>query len=55
MFYLSGKEDALIKTGKNLGFTTLKEDIGYGAPMAIGTAEVRPLDLMQAYSVLANL
>ena len=33
---------------------SLKENAGYGAPIAIGTAEVRPLDLMQAYSVIAN-
>jgi penicillin-binding protein 1A len=55
MFYLAGKEDSIIKFGRTIGFTTLKDDIGYGAPMAIWTAEVRPLDLMQAYSVFANL
>lgn len=35
--------------------STVVENAGYGAPMAIGTAEVRPIDLMQAYSVFANL
>ncbi len=55
MFFLAGKEESIIKYGKSLGFTTLKDNAGYGAPMAIGTAEVRPIDLMQAYSVFANL
>ncbi len=55
MFYLAGREESLIKFGRDIGFTTLKDDIWYGAPMAIWTAEVRPIDLMQAYSVLANL
>jgi membrane carboxypeptidase/penicillin-binding protein len=26
----------------------------YGAPLSIGTAEVKPIELMQAYSVFAN-
>lgn len=55
MFYLAGGEDTIIKFGKSFGLNTLKENAGYGAPIAIGTAEVRPIDLMQAYSVFANL
>ncbi len=55
MFFLAGKEENIVKFGQSLGFGTLKENAGYGAPMAIGTAEVRPIDLMQAYSVFANL
>lgn len=55
MFYLAGGEDTIVKFGKSLGLGTLRENAGYGAPLAIGTAEVRPLDLMQAYSVFANL
>lgn len=55
MFFLAGKEENIVKFGQSIGFGTLKNDAGYGAPMAIGTAEVRPIDLMQAYSVFANL
>ena len=55
MFFLAGKEESIVKFGQSLGFNSLKENAGYGAPMAIGTAEVRPVDLMQAYSVFANL
>lgn len=55
MFYLAGGEDAIVKFWKEQGgLVTLKENAGYGAPLAIGAGEVRPLDLMQAYSVLAN-
>ncbi len=54
MFYLAGKEAEVVKFGKSIGLTTLKEDAWYWAPLAIGSAEVRPIDLMQAYSVLAN-
>ena len=55
MFFLAGKEENIVKFGQSLGFGTLKENAWYGAPMAIGTAEVRPVDLMQAYSIFANL
>lgn len=54
MFYLAWGEEAIVKIWKNLWLSTLKENAWYWAPMAIGTAEVRPIDLMQAYSVLAN-
>lgn len=54
MFYLAGGEEEIVKVGKSIGLSSLREDAGYGAPMAIGTAEVRPIDLMQAYSVIAN-
>jgi penicillin-binding protein 1A len=55
MFYLAWKEESVIKFSRSLWFTTMKDDVWYGAPMAIWTAEVRPVDLMQAYSVFANL
>jgi penicillin-binding protein 1A len=55
MYFLAGKEEDLTPFGQSLGLTTLEKNAAYGAPMAIGTAEVRPIDLMQAYSVLANL
>lgn len=55
MFYLAGGEDEIVKFWKNKwGLVTLKENAGYGAPLAIGAWEIRPIDLMQAYSVLAN-
>lgn len=54
MFYLAGWEDPIVKFVKSLGMTTVKENAGYGAPMAVWTPNVRPIDLLQAYSVFAN-
>jgi penicillin-binding protein 1A len=54
MYYLAGQEEAIIKYAKGLGLTSLRENYGYGAPIAIGTAEAKPIDMMQAYSVFAN-
>jgi penicillin-binding protein 1A len=54
MFYLAWWEKTIVEIWKKLWFESLKENAWYGAPIAIWTAEVRPYDLMQAYSVLAN-
>ncbi len=54
MFFLAWGEESLVQFGRSIGLQTLKENAGYGAPLAIGTAEVRPIDLLQGYSVLAN-
>lgn len=55
MFYLAGGEDEIVKFWKEKwGLSTLKENAWYGAPLAIGAGEVRPIDLMQAYSIFAN-
>jgi penicillin-binding protein 1A len=54
MYYLAGQEEAIIKYAKWLGLSNLKDNFGYGAPIAIGTAEAKPIDMMQAYSVFAN-
>jgi penicillin-binding protein 1A len=54
MFFLAGGEEEIVRLGKSFWLSSLKENAGYGWPLAIGTAEVRPIDLMQAYSVLAN-
>lgn len=54
MYYLAGQEDDIVKHGRNLGLSTLKDNASYGAPIAIGTAEVKPIDMLQAYSVFAN-
>lgn len=55
MFYLAGGEEDIIKFVKTLGIGTLKENFWYGAPLAIWAGEVRPIDMLQAYSVFANL
>ncbi len=52
MYYLAWQEEKIKNFVSSLGITGLKEN--YGAPMALGVSETRPIDLMQAYSVLAN-
>ncbi len=52
MYYLAEQEEKIKKDLTKFGITGFGEN--YGAPMALGTSEVRPIDLMQAYSVLAN-
>jgi penicillin-binding protein 1A len=54
MYYLAGQEEAIIKYARWLWLSNLKDNFGYGAPIAIGTAEAKPIDMMQAYSVFAN-
>ena len=55
MFYLAGKEEAIANFWKKIGLTNLDPNAAYGWSLALGAAVVRPIDLMQAYSVLANL
>ena len=54
MFYLAGQEDLIVRHAQSLWLITVREKADYGAPMALGTAEVRPIDMMQAYSIFAN-
>lgn len=55
MFYLAWGEEEILKFVKILWITTLEDDFWYGAPLAIWAWEVRPIDILQAYSVFANL
>lgn len=55
MFSIAWWEAAIINMMKNLWVTSLREDWMYGAPLALGTWEISPLELAQAYSVFANL
>lgn len=48
-----GIEQAL-DSAKNLGLTTLKEPDNYGLSLILGTAEVKLLELTNAYAVFAN-
>ena len=54
MFYLAGGESAIITHARALGITSLVPEQDYGAPLAIGTAELTPLELATAYSTIAN-
>ncbi len=54
MFSVAGGEESVVKFARSLGILSLREDGMYGAPLAIGTGELKPLELMEAYSVFAN-
>ena len=54
MFSVAGGESSVVKFGRSIGILSLQEDAGYGSPLAIGTGELKPLELLGAYSVFAN-
>ncbi len=53
VFYLAGPEK-VINLAKKFGMTYLKDWQNYGLSLALGTAEVRMIDLIKFYSALAN-
>jgi len=53
VLYLAGVKDT-INTAHQLGITTLNEINRYGLSLVLGGGDVKPLDLVQAYSVLAQ-
>ncbi len=52
-YFLAGQETEIIPFMENFGIS-LDENIGYGWPLALGSGEVRLLDMVGAYSVFAN-
>lgn len=54
MFSVAGGEAAVVKHARSLGALSLRENGNYGMPLAIGTGELKPIELMEAYSVFAN-
>ncbi|QFR39220.1 hypothetical protein A9Q91_03215 [Candidatus Gracilibacteria bacterium 28_42_T64] len=55
MFYMAGGERSIVSFMKTLGVDSLKNHGNYGAPLALGTGEMTPLELASAYSVFANM
>jgi len=47
--------DRMIKTGQSLGITSWNEPSRFGLSLTLGGGEVKLFDLVQTYSVLANL
>ncbi|MFZ1812356.1 MAG: PBP1A family penicillin-binding protein [Candidatus Saccharimonadales bacterium] len=45
--------DASVETAQRMGLTTIKKDNNYGLSLAIGSAEVTPLAITNAYATLA--
>lgn len=55
MFFFGWWEDTIIKFANSLWILSLKLWMSYGWPLAIWTWELKPLELLQAYSVMANM
>lgn len=55
MYYLAGGEKKIVSFAWSLWITGLREDGTYGAPMALWTPEITPVDMAKAYTVFANL
>lgn len=55
MYFLAWQEEAIAKFGQSIWLKTLDENAWVGGSLALWAEEVRPIDLMQAYSVFANL
>ncbi|MDP3954152.1 MAG: transglycosylase domain-containing protein [bacterium] len=53
VLYLAGIENT-IKNAKNMGITSLNEPERYGLSLVLGGAEVKLIDIVSAYGVLAN-
>lgn len=54
-YFLAGEQKAIIAYLKTAGVKSLKDNFYYWAPLAIGTGEMTPLELLWAYSVFANM
>ncbi|MDD3144543.1 MAG: transglycosylase domain-containing protein [Candidatus Gracilibacteria bacterium] len=55
MYYMAGGEANIVNFMQKLGVTSLNSNGNYGAPLALGTGEMTPLELASAYTVFANL
>lgn len=54
-YYLGGEQGPIIELAKKLGISTLDPNRDYGYPLAIGSGEVKMIDMVTAYSVFANM
>lgn len=53
-YFLAGEETAIATFVNKLGLTSVQENGNYGPTLALGTAEVTPLEMAEGYSVFAN-
>lgn len=54
-YFLAGEQKWIIEYLKTAWITSLDENFYYWAPLALGTGEVPPIEMAQAYSVFANM
>ncbi|MGE4443622.1 MAG: transglycosylase domain-containing protein [Candidatus Altimarinota bacterium] len=55
LYFLAGEQKGIIDYLKSVGVQSLDENFYYGAPLALGTGEMTPLEVAQAYTVFANM
>lgn len=53
-YFLGGEQDSIIDNVEKMGIQSLDRRVDYGWPLALGTGEVKMLEMVQAFSVLAN-
>jgi len=53
-YFMAGQEEAIVPFVKEFGMESINEEGNYGWPLALGTAEVTPLELAESYMVLAS-
>ncbi|MEM5782639.1 MAG: penicillin-binding transpeptidase domain-containing protein [Candidatus Aenigmatarchaeota archaeon] len=53
VFYLAGPE-RVIENARKFGITTLEDYKNYGLSLGVGTAEIKMIDAIKAYSVFSN-
>ncbi len=54
-YFLAGEQKEIIAMLKNFWVESLNPDFYYGAPLALGSGEMKATELAQAYSVFANM
>ncbi|MFT7184538.1 MAG: membrane peptidoglycan carboxypeptidase [Oceanicoccus sp.] len=53
-YFMAGQEDEIVPFVQSFGMDSVNENGNYGWPLALGTAEVTPLELAEAYMVFAS-
>ena len=54
-YFLAGQQEKIIDLAAKMGISTLDYRIDYGWPLALGTGEVKMIDMVEAFGVFANL
>jgi len=53
-YYLAGEQEPIVKFAHDLGIESLNPEADYGWPLGLGSGEVQPIEMVEAYSVFAN-
>lgn len=53
-YFLAGQQEGIIPFVHKLGLESIPEDGDFGYTLALGTAEVSPMEMAEAYGVFAN-